>query len=1261
MRQPGRGSQPQPRANLSQAEFAEQLGAPSRPYPARSVTGVRLRHKRRSWRGVSGLGETRKWPVALPEARADGGTYDRIVCSSRSHLMPAAPAREPVHVVQTKPPRAQGETRPEAQAIRRVLPRVAAMLEWPLGERAPRDPLQIANPPEGAIALLLAHWPGSAPGRSLLHVARSDTRAERIASAARSFRTGCEVLLLPPWDCLPYDRASPSRSVMGRRIGVFSRLAEAAPRGGRLVIATVESLLQRVPPRTVWPGIPFEIQRGQPIEELRVWLTRCGYILDERVDEPGEAAIRGEVVDIFPADGEVPFRLEIANGRIKRIRRYAPLDQRSTGDAEGLQVGPASEVILTESAVRAFIDSQQEAPERGILTGPTEAPQRVSGLEHHLPVCYEQLETLFDYLPDAALSLDPEIDERREAWLAQIADGFDGRVALERNGRAPGAPHLTPLEPRQLYLDESEWQGRVAQRAKVVFVDSPDAVPAWQALPRLAEAGDQSQSLASYLRTRQEAGHRILLAAPDDRAQRRLAGMVERRAGSQPTVLEHWTDVADLAPGAVGTAALDLPSGFAVPGLTVIAAGDLGVQARASTPSAAAGGEAALTSGELRPGDLVVHAEHGVGRLTGLELVEQDEAANECLSLTYGGGRKLLVPALEIDRVWRHGSEAAESTLDRLGGDGWQKRKAEVEAQLEAAAAQLLDLVKERENTSAPKLNPPQAAYRRFVARFPFTETEDQSRAIEATLADLERGAPPMDRLVCGDVGFGKTEVALRAACAAALAGKQVAVVAPTTVLVRQHLETFRRRFAGFGIAIEQLSRLSGGAGARAVRAGLADGSVRVVIGTHALASEGVRFADLGLVVIDEEQRFGAGQKERLRVLRHGVHVLTLTATPIPRTLQAALAGLMHISIIATPPVRRRPPRTFVVPFDPVIVRDALRREHQRGGQSFVVCPRIQDLEPMADRLTKIAPELDVVVAHGRMKGTVLDEIMVRFAAGGHDVLLTTDILEAGLDIPNANTMMVWRADRFGLAQLHQLRGRVGRRARQAATYLLTDPDASLAPATEQRLRTLEALEGLGAGFALGARDLDARGAGDLLGADQAGYVRLIGTELYQRLLSKALQRARGCTPPDDRPVELHLGIPVVIPSDYVPEPEVRIGLYRRLSTLASEAAVEEFGEEIADRFGSPPDAVRHLVGLARLRQRCRALGIERLEAGPKGIAVTFSEPEAAQRQHSTETSADSDLRWGGDRLICSGVTAAPEERLQAVHALLSRLERLSC
>ena len=584
-----------------------------------------------------------------------------------------------------------------------------------------------------------------------------------------------------------------------------------------------------------------------------------------------------------------------------------------------------------------------------------------------------------------------------------------------------------------------------------------------------------------------------------------------------------------------------------------------------------------------------------------------------------------MAPVDELDRIWRYGAGDAVG-LDRLDGEAWPKRRARIEGEIAETAQRLVALTREREARSAPKLIAPSRGYERFVARFPFSETPDQLRAIGDVLADLASGRP-MDRLVCGDVGFGKTEVALRAAAAVALAGKQVAIVAPTTVLVRQHLQTFRRRFAGLGVEVGHLSRLVRPAEARAVKAGLADGTVDIVIGTHALTGQGVAFKDLGLVVIDEEQRFGLAHKRKLRDLARDVHVLTLTATPIPRTLHAAMLGLQDLSVIATPPAQRRPIRTIVGPFDEASLRQALVRERRRGGQSFVVCPRIEDIEPLAKRLATLVPELAVLLAHGKMPAAEIDDAMVRFADGDGDVLLATNIIESGLDVPRANTMLVWRADRFGLAQLHQLRGRVGRGRVRGICYLMTDPEAKIGAATRKRLATLETMDRLGAGFAISARDLDARGAGDLFGEDQAGHVKLIGMGLYRHLLERALRAARGEPPPDEWSPELNLGAAGRIPADYVPEAEVRINLYARLAKLTDESDVDALGEEIEDRFGTAPEPVRELFALTRLKHLCRRAGIARLDAGPQAIAVSF--------RRDTE-------RRGGDRTADRRLRRAP-------------------
>ena len=711
--------------------------------------------------------------------------------------------------------------------------------------------LSLEEPPEALLALLLSDWARRATG-GLLHLARSTTRADRLARAAASFAPDVEVLALPPWDCSPYDRASPSRAVMGARMSTLARLLAQDQAPARLVITTVGSLLQRVPPRAALPRARFELAPGRAVDDLRLWLIASGYVLDERVDEPGEAAFRGEVIEIFPSEGGGPVRIEHAEGTIRRMRCYDPVDQRTTSDVDRLGLHPASEVLLDRAAVASFLAGEEGAPTGGILVGGPERPRRASGIEHRLPSFYERLETVFDFLPGAVVALDPGVDERVADWLGELGDAHATRSAVRNNG----GDHVASLDPRLLYLEEGEWREWLGKRPVVVF-SVANGGNGSDGLPVVAESADPGLEVARFVRASAEGGGRVVLAAHDPAVRRRFARLVERRTGVDVGGLVRWEDVAALPGGTVVAADLDLQKGFARDGLAVVAAEQAGVRhadRRARSPAALR-----VESEELRPGDLVVHAEHGVARLRGLEPQGGDGGApcEEFLSLEFAGERKLLVPALDVAQVWRNGSEVTDVPLDRLGGDAWQARRAEVEAELEAAARELLARARERARASGPQLRAPKAAYRRFVARFPFSETEDQTRAIDAALGDLARGAPPMDRLICGDVGFGKTEVALRAACAAALAGKQVAVVAPTTVLVRQHCLTFRRRFAGFDLRVDQLSRLSGGAEARAVRAGLADGSVRIVVGTHTLASEQVRFADLGLVIVDEEQRFG--------------------------------------------------------------------------------------------------------------------------------------------------------------------------------------------------------------------------------------------------------------------------------------------------------------------------------------------------------------------------------------------------------------------
>ena len=1074
--------------------------------------------------------------------------------------------------------------------------------------------------PSGAEAVRLLALAERQSG-PLLHLTVGEERAETIA---RLLGPRLGAVVFPAWDCLPYDTASPSLEAMGRRMALLRRMeAGDAP---ALVVTTPHAILQRVPPASALRS--FEVRPGERLD-LDAFRHRCaavGYLIDERVDEPGEVAFRGEVIDIFPAAQPHPYRLEIDGGVVQAIRCYDPATQRSTGETSALAIDAVSELPQPEDAAG------------------DEEESRSPGAEHRLPEAYPELATLFDYLPDARLAMSDAARRAAEALLGQIREAHDDRV----RHKAGGGRGMAPLAPDRLYLSAEEWR-RHARNAEAVETGGSAAVPAFVTLPR------PRSRFAAFLREQSEAGRRIVLAAKAERDRDRLARAAATALDRDAVEAGDWTDALDAGPGALLTLAAPLHRGFVLESdaLAVLAAEDLlGSRAADTGEDRAAPGPWQIEAAEFHLGDIVVHAEHGVGELLGLESL--GETGGEAIRLGYAKEQRLLVPVAEAGEIWRYGSGESGVKLDRLDTDAWAKRRAKVSQGLAETARGLVAAAADRATREAPKLVPLQRAYERFVARFPFSPTPDQRRAIRAVLDDLASGRP-MNRLVVGDVGFGKTEVALRAAAAAALSGKQVAVVAPTTVLARQHANTFRRRFAELGVEVAHLSRLVPPKEAQAVRTGLAEGRVQVVIGTHALLGKNVRFADLGLLVVDEEQRFGAEHKKKLRALGEGVHLLTMTATPIPRTLQSALVGLHDLSTIATPPSRRRPIRTLVAEDDPTTLRQALLRERRRGGQSFVVVPRVEDIEPTAERLRKLAPRLDLRVAHGQMPAREIDETMVGFADGDGDVLLATTIIESGLDVPRANTMVVLRPELLGLAQLHQLRGRVGRSHLQAWCYLVHEPGAKLSPAALRRLGTLQAYDRLGAGMAISAQDLDMRGGGDLFGERQAGHIKLIGLGLYQELLAGALRRARG-EPEAEPPVEFQTDAAASLPADYVPEEEVRITLYHRLARTAEPADVDRLAEEIADRFGPPPDPVRALLAAASVRARARALDVARITAGPEAIALDFAPGISGEREFAGPLKRLPELEWSGERLLYRKPSDTAEARTALVADLFEAL-----
>jgi transcription-repair coupling factor (superfamily II helicase) len=1089
--------------------------------------------------------------------------------------------------------------------------------------------VEIVSGLTGEIALRLSEEARTSP---LLHLTTGERRADELARAVGGFAPDLEVLVFPAWDCLPYDRAPPSREIMGRRVAALCRLAEG--RSAPLVIATPGSALQRVPPRETWARATTELRIGQPlvVESLQSELERLGYVVDERVDEVGEAALRGRAIDIFPAATPLPVRIEHRDGAISAIHSYDPATQLTTSDLERVRIRPASEVV----------------------SAPGEEPlQRFPGMEHWLPECYGALQTIFDYLPGARLILDGRAQERLEAAFAQIADAYESRTRL-RPERAAGQ---RPPHPSQMYLDRKEWEERLAS-GSVTTLEARPAEASARPVPSFAGESRPFRKLAALVEEQQQEGRRVILAAPHATDLARMEEGLGRCLDLPVRRMSAWRCAAGEKAGVLSLV-LDLEDGFIDPHrrLAIVTASEMfGSRAQAARAQVAQPLALAGTEIEFRLGDAVIHMDHGVGVLRGIERVEAEGSAGDLIRLEYAGEATLMVPAAETGKLWRYGAAADAVSLDRLEGEAWEKRRAAVEREIRDTAERLAAVIRARQGTTAERLVPPSRAYERFVAGFPYAETPDQLAAVEDCLKDLASGRP-MNRLVCGDVGFGKTEVALRAAAAVALAGKQVAVVAPTTVLVRQHMATFERRFAGLGLKLGHLSRLVTPAEAREVKKGLTNGEIRIVLGTHAIAGKGIRFKDLGLVVIDEEQRFGAAHKAQLRALSEGVHVLTLTATPIPRTLQAAMVALQDISVIATPPALRQPIRTFVMPFDEATVREALVRESRRGGQSFVVCPRIEDIAPMATRLRALVPDLDLFVAHGQMPPEEIDDAMVRFGDGEGDVLLATNIIESGLDVPRANTMLVWRADRFGLAQLHQLRGRVGRGRVRGIAYLMTDPAKKIAKATRKRLETLESLDRLGAGFAISARDLDQRGAGDLLGEEQAGHMKLIGVGLYQHLMRRALEAARGEALDEEWSPDLNIGAPGSIPETYVPEPEVRINLYARAAAVASEEDVEAFAAEMDDRFGRPPGDARRLLWHLRLKALSRAAEVARVDAGPQAIALTFRRDRSADAAVARLIErAKGALEWRGERLVWPKQQEDEEQRLNDVSRLLRRL-----
>lgn len=1149
-----------------------------------------------------------------------------------------------------------------------------------MDQQVMRTDADLGGAPEGLDALVTAEriMAAGAAGGVGVFVARDYQRSGAFVQAFQFFSQDIEVLEYPSWDCLPYDRLSPTAAVAAQRMATLTRLAQRkAGDGPLLVVTTIAAAMQRTPPKSVTLQAGFETKVGRDldIQALERYFAANGYVRASTVSERGEFAVRGGVVDVYPPGFDEPVRLDMFGSELESIRTFDPETQRSTGQMTAVSLAPVSEALLDAAAISRFRTGYLNlfgAPGDDPLYATISEGARRQGMEQWLPLFYDGLDTLFDYLPDAAqVFLDNQVETARGERWDLIADAYEARAEAAKTKGNSGANRALP--PKRLYLDAGDWNQALAGRAVRRFTpfstggeDAGGRLGRTFAAERSQDSVNLFEAVAAHAQAMKAEGKRVLFASWTEGSSERLATMLADHGLDHIVAVRDWADVQAAPKDLYLRGVLPVEHGFVTDDVAVISETDILGDRLARPRKKRRASNFLAEASALTTGDLVVHLDHGIGRYEGLKTLDIQQAPHDCLELMYAGESKLYLPVENIDLLTRYGSDSEGAQLDRLGGAGWQARKAKAKERLRAMAEGLIALAAKRALRETEAVTPPPGLFAEFCARFPYEETDDQLNAIGDVLEDLGKGVP-MDRLICGDVGFGKTEVALRAAFVVAMTGQQVAIVAPTTLLARQHFKTFTERFAGWPVKVRQLSRMVTGKEATETRQGLKDGSVEIVVGTHAVLAEQVGFRDLGLVIVDEEQHFGVKHKEKLKSLRADVHLLTLTATPIPRTLQMALTGIREMSIIATPPVDRLAVRTYVTPWDPVLVREALLREKYRGGQAYYVAPRLKDLPDIEKFLREQVPEVKFVVGHGQMSATQLEEVMSAFYDGEYDVLVSTTIVESGLDIPTANTLVVHRADMFGLAQLYQIRGRVGRSKARAFAYLTTDPVKPMTLSAERRLQVLQSLDNLGAGFQLASHDLDQRGGGNLLGDEQSGHIREVGVELYQQMLEDAVAelKEKGEAGSVDRgwSPSINVGASVLIPEEYVPDLNVRLSLYRRLSDAEQAEDREALAAELIDRFGPLPDEAQQLLKIVGIKSNCRRACIEKIDIGPRGAVLTLRDNSFPNPAGLIGLIQKNQAFWKirpDQKIVVSGDWPTAEERLKVAERITADLARVA-
>ncbi len=1084
---------------------------------------------------------------------------------------------------------------------------------------------------------------------SIVYIALDDQHMEETEQMLRFFSPAEKIICFPAWDCLPYDRVSPSNDVVGLRLGALSAILNKQQPS--IILTTVNAVVQKVIPQDILKNSAFSIQKGcrLDVDSFKGYLSINGYHKVETVHEAGEFAVRGGIIDIYPAANSSPVRIDLFGDEVESLKSFDLVSQRSLEEVYGLELLPASEIFINNETIQNFrgeyrrlFGAVQNKDDNPLYSAVSEG-RKHAGAEHWLPLFYKNMETLFDYVGQCSTVFTDQVENARQDKLAQIYDFYDARKESLDSAVSHSSYNPTPVD--SLFIDHKTWDNILQEMEDVNVLlpfsaqDTGNTAYKSKKGRDFADIRIQSdkniyEEVVSYINLLQQSKKRVLVAGYSEGSCVRLKAALEEYNLSASQQVASFDSVCGLKKGVVGFCVLPLERGFETESFAIITEQDI-LGDRLVRPSTRKKSRRKLQDvlddiAVLSEGDYVVHEEHGIGQFMGLETLTVQRVSHDFLKIMYAGEDKLFVPVENLEVLSRYGTDNTIVHLDKLGGAGWQSRKARIKKDLMEIAEELMKVAAARVLRRADKLSVSDDIYQEFVVKFPYNETEDQANAIEDVLSDLDK-EQAMDRLICGDVGFGKTEVALRAAFVAAMAGKQVAILTPTTLLCRQHYQGFCERFHGFGLSIEQLSRMVKPSDADKTRKGLTDGSVNIVIGTHALLSDKIKFNSLGLVIVDEEQRFGVKQKEKLKKIREEAHVLAMTATPIPRTLQLSMAGIRDMSLITTPPVDRLAVRTFVSPFDAVVLRDALMREYHRGGQSFYVCPRVADIAKLEKYLQDIVPELKYTVAHGQMTTEELENRITAFYEGKYDILLSTTIIESGLDIPNANTMIIHRADMFGLSQLYQIRGRIGRSKQRAYAYLTYSQNKPLTKTALQRLQVIDQLDMLGAGFQLASHDLDIRGAGNLLGENQSGHIREIGIELYQKMLEEAVSDIKSNKGEDKEAEdkyswtpEINLGISVMIPERYVADLNLRLSLYRRLGNIETQDDINSFAAEMIDRFGDLPEEVDNLFETMAIKHLCRQAGVEKLDVGPKGAVVTFYNNQFSAVEKLVQYIADS-------------------------------------